>query len=84
MTAKAIPPWQILTVEITAFCLLVFTVGFGLLHLFTRWELGGADLIVVGSLIISYVSVFRFRLSQASARIDELEKKLATSGTTDV
>ena len=83
MTANAISPRQILIMEITAFCLFVFTIGYGLLHLLMRWELGGQDLVMVCVLIMSYATLLRFRLSQASARIDELEKKLATSGTTN-
>jgi len=77
MTAQANSPRLILIGEISAFCLWLVMMGYGLYHTLTRWELGGTDLVLVGVLIVNWVSLLRFHLSQAEARIDELEKKLA-------
>ena len=43
-----------------------------------RLKLGGVELLLVCILIINYVNLFRSQLRQASARIEELEKKLST------
>jgi hypothetical protein len=63
--------------EITAICLLIFTMGSGLLYQFLGWKLDGTSLIMVCVLLINYVNVVQSRLAQASARIDELEKRLS-------
>ena len=72
-----------LTFEIMGVCLLIVTMGVGLDYQVNGWKLGGAHLIFVCVLIINYVILPRFQLYQALARVDELEKKVATSGTTD-
>jgi hypothetical protein len=59
-------------------------VGLALFYQFTGWKLGGLDLLFACVFIINYVNLFRSHLSQAFSRIEELEKKLATSGATDV
>jgi hypothetical protein len=53
--------------------------GFGLFYQFEGFKLDGADLVLVSIIIINYVNLFRSQITQASARIDELEKKLSAS-----
>jgi hypothetical protein len=76
--SPAFSPRQILTMEITAICLLIFMIGLGLLYQFKEWKLDGGSLVLVSILLITYVNLIRSQLAQASARIDELEKKLST------
>lgn len=78
MTAIVLSPRQTRMTEITSLCLLLFIMGAGLLFMIMRWKLDGSALIVVGVLINSYVILFRSKLGQASARIEELERKLST------
>jgi hypothetical protein len=78
MTAPASSLRQARIFEITGNCLLLFLLGVGLFDQFMRFKLGGVDLLLVCILIINYVNLFRSQLSQASARIEELEKKLST------
>jgi hypothetical protein len=52
-------------------------VGVGLFYQFKELKLDGGALILVGVLIANYVNLLQFKLGQASARIDELEKRLA-------
>jgi hypothetical protein len=79
MTAIALSARQTRISEITNLCLLLFTMGAGLFFTIMRWKLDGAALIVVCVLIFNYVTLLRSQLGQASARIEELEKKLSTS-----
>ena len=77
MTEAASSPWQLRVIQITSVCLLLFTVGIGLIYQFKEWKLDGGALILVGVLIVNYVNLLQLKLGQASARIDELEKRLA-------
>lgn len=77
MTVTVSSPWQTRMLQITSACLLVFTVGTGLLYQFKGWKLDGGALILVGGVILNYVSLLQCQLGQASARVDELENKLA-------
>jgi hypothetical protein len=85
MPSIAFSPRQTKILEITAVCLLLSLLALGLFDQFMKFKLGGAELILVCILIINYVNLFRSQLSQTSARIEELEKKLSThTGTSDV
>jgi hypothetical protein len=63
--------------EIVGVCLLIFTMGFGLLYQFKGWKLDGATLITVCIIIINYVNLIRAEFGEVSARIGELEKQLS-------
>jgi hypothetical protein len=75
MTAIVLSARQTRTAEITSLCLLLFTMGAGLLFTFMRWTLDGSALIVVCVLIFNYVTLFRSQLGRASARIEEIGKE---------
>ena len=66
---------QARTLQITGVCLLIFALFFGL-YLTVHGKPEGSGLIVVCVVIINFVNLFQSQLQQASARIDELEKKL--------
>jgi len=58
-------------------CLVFFTMLVGLYYQVMGLKLDGGILIVVGITIINFLNLFQAQLREASARIDQLEKKLA-------
>ncbi len=78
MTAIVSSPRQTRILEITSVCFPIFIMGVGLFYQFMGQKLDGPVLILVGLCIITYANLFRSQLSQASVRVDELEKKLST------
>jgi hypothetical protein len=76
MPPATLSPRQMRIFEITPICLLVIMIGFGVFYQFAGLKLDGNSLVLVGILIVGYVNLFRFKLAQASERIDQLEKKL--------
>ena len=77
MPTKVLSPKWTLALEITSLVLLVATMGFGVLYQIKGWKLEGEHLILVGILVVNYVNLIRGQLAQATARIDELEQRLA-------
>ena len=73
MTATSSSPRQRRVEYICSAFLIYFTMGGGGLYLFAEWKLGGGALVLVGMLVGGLQS----QLRRASARVDELEKKLA-------
>jgi len=56
---------------------MLVTLGFGIFYQVTKTKLDGADLILVAILVSTFVNALRFKLTQLTQRVDELEKQLA-------
>jgi len=63
--------------EYTGIALMLVTLGFGIFYQVTKTKLDGADLILVAILVSTFVNALRFKLTQLTQRVDELEKQLA-------
>jgi hypothetical protein len=77
MTPLALSPRQTRMLEILGVCMLLFTMGVGLLYQFKGWKLDGSAMIIVPIIIINYVNLIRGQFAEVSARMDDLEKKLS-------
>jgi hypothetical protein len=67
-------------VEITCLALVLIELASGLIHQLKGWPLTGSDLLIVVILIVNYGNLIRWRFDSASARVDELERRLAATG----
>jgi hypothetical protein len=68
---------QTRTLEITCVGVLIFMVFGGLFFQIKNWSLPGVTLIVIATAISPLLNLIRARFAEVSARVDELEKKLA-------
>jgi hypothetical protein len=82
MTPAGYSPRQVRILDLTGILLLLALLGFGMLYQIKGWKLEGTHLIGVCVVIVNYVNLFRAQLSRASARIDELEKRLPIAPAT--
>jgi hypothetical protein len=77
MTATASSPWRRRLPYIKGVCVIFGTMGASAL---IQWKLGSSALFLVGGALFLVGHLFRLledQLHQVSARVDELEKKLA-------
>jgi hypothetical protein len=80
MTDRAVFPKKLtLTLEVTSVCLLVFMTLAGLGFQYEKWSLPGVYLILIAAAFGTLLNLLRARFMEVSARIDELERKLAAS-----
>jgi hypothetical protein len=77
-TAPIFSPKQTRISEIIGACSLVAMMILGLVAQALRLNVGGAALMLVAPVMINWINLLRSQIAQASARIDDLEKKLAT------
>jgi hypothetical protein len=79
MSPYSFSPKQTRVLEITCLVIFIAAIIFGVVYQIMGWKLEGGHLILVCILVINYVNLIRSQLTQANARIDELEKRLAAS-----
>jgi hypothetical protein len=63
-------------IELVSVALVLFMIAYGVGFQFEEWRLPGVALVLVGVTLVNMLNLMRARLWEATARIDELEKKL--------